>query len=65
MEFVVSDDHPGLKRAAAEVLPEAAWPALTLGCPASRVAGSGAAHGREKTLPVLKRWLIPDAKGRA
>jgi len=40
MEFVVSDDHPGLKRAAAEVLPEAAWPALTLGCPASRVAGS-------------------------
>ena len=25
MEFVVSDDHPGLKRAIAEVLPEAAW----------------------------------------
>ena len=25
VEFVVSDDHPGLKRAIAEVLPEAAW----------------------------------------
>jgi transposase-like protein len=25
VEFVVSDDHPGLKRAVAEVLPEAAW----------------------------------------
>ena len=25
VEFLVSDDHPGLKRAIAEVLPEAAW----------------------------------------
>jgi putative transposase len=25
VEFVVSDDHPGLKRAVREVLPEAAW----------------------------------------
>ena len=25
VEFVVSDDHPGLKRAIAEILPEAAW----------------------------------------
>ena len=25
VEFVVSDDHPGLKRAIAEVIPEAAW----------------------------------------
>ena len=25
VEFVVSDDHPGLKRAIREVLPEAAW----------------------------------------
>ena len=25
VEFVVSDDHPGLKKAIAEVLPEAAW----------------------------------------
>jgi transposase-like protein len=25
VEFVVSDDHPGLKRAVAEILPEAAW----------------------------------------
>lgn len=25
VEFVVSDDHPGLKRAIAEVVPEAAW----------------------------------------
>jgi putative transposase len=25
VQFVVSDDHPGLKRAVAEVLPEAAW----------------------------------------
>lgn len=25
VEFVVSDDHPGLKRAIAEVLPEASW----------------------------------------
>jgi transposase-like protein len=25
VEFVVSDDHPGLKRAIAEVLPEAVW----------------------------------------
>jgi putative transposase len=25
VEFVVSDDHPGLKRAVAEVVPEAAW----------------------------------------
>ena len=25
VEFTVSDDHPGLKKAIAEVLPEAAW----------------------------------------
>jgi transposase-like protein len=25
VEFVASDDHPGLKRTIAEVLPEAAW----------------------------------------
>jgi putative transposase len=25
VEFVVSDDHPGLKRAIAEVIPEAVW----------------------------------------
>ena len=24
-EFVISDDHPGLKRAIAEVIPEAVW----------------------------------------
>jgi len=26
VELVVADDHPGLKRAIAEVIPEAAWP---------------------------------------
>ena len=25
VEFVVSDDHPGLKKAIAEILPEAVW----------------------------------------
>ncbi len=25
VEFVVSDDHPGLKRTIAEVIPEAVW----------------------------------------
>ena len=25
VEFVVSDDHPGLRRAISELLPEAAW----------------------------------------
>lgn len=31
VEFVVSDDHPGLKQAIREVLPEAAWQPLLCG----------------------------------
>ena len=46
VEFVVSDDHPGLKQAIREVLPEAAWPALLRALPAQRTRLCAAPGGR-------------------
>jgi transposase-like protein len=56
VEFVVSDDHPGLKQAIREVLTEAAWQRCYM-CTSSGRARLRAAQGRRRlpagAAPVL------------